>query len=263
MNDKELIQTCLREISVKAGYANPSSLRQRDIEHICDEIEKSTGILISLSTIKRLLNGQFNRLPQAATLNAITAYLGYENWQDFRMKHTSNRVAAHTSLPEASPKTAKRPLPYKILIPAAAVVIFLVTVSLSYFTRGVEITEKDVLFSFKKTTSNDVPNTVVFTYDVSKVQGDSFFIQQSWDRDRRVKIEKDKHTLTDIYYEPGYHNARLIVNDKVVKTIDVSIPTNGWFFFQQAAVVQGIANLYLSGFAGKKWFVIGNRRGYC
>jgi hypothetical protein len=46
-----------------------------------------------------------------------------------------------------------------------------------------------------------------------------------------VKIDKDSHTLTDIYYEPGYHVAKLIANDQVIKTMDVSIPTDKWFFY--------------------------------
>jgi hypothetical protein len=81
---------------------------------------------------------------------------------------------------------------------------------------------------------------VVFTYDIGKLSGDSFFIQQSWDRDRRVRIDKNKHTLTDIYYEPDYHKAKLIVNDMVVKTIDVSIPTSGWFFFSKPELFRGL-----------------------
>jgi hypothetical protein len=245
MSDKELIQICLQEISQKAGYTDPASLRQRDLEHLSDEIEKSTGILISLSTIKRLLNGQFNRLPQIATLNAITVYLGYDNWQDFRMKKQGGIKSADqlddksVPTPVVSSKTTKRWIPYKALVLGIAVILFLMMVSLKYFSKPGTINEKDVSFSVKKITSNDIPNTVVFTYDIEKVKGDSFFIQQSWDTERRVRIEKKQHTLTDIYYEPGYHNAKLIVNDKVVKTIDVSIPTNGWFFYSKPTLFRG------------------------
>src|SRR5687768_1679029 len=85
-------------------------------------------------------------------------------------------------------------------------------------------------FSARKTTSNDIPNTVVFNYNIDNVNADSFFIQQSWDRNRRVRIYKNNYTLTDIYYEPGYHKAKLIANDQIIKTVDVSIPTDRWFF---------------------------------
>ena len=243
MSDKELIKICLREISQQSGYADPGSLRQRDLEHLSAEIEKRTGILISISTLKRLLNGQFNRLPQTATLNAITTYLGYESWQDFKIrKHEkiNETDELKPGPPNPSPKSKKRWISYYIAIPVIAAILFLIMVSYNYFSKPDIINEKDISFSVKKITSNDIPNTVVFTYDISKINGDSFFIQQSWDRDRRVRIEKNSHTLTDIYYEPGYHNARLIVNNKVVKTIDVSIPTNGWFFFSKPALFKGL-----------------------
>lgn len=243
MSDKELIEICLREILNKSGYTDSGVLRQRDFEHLCTEIEKRTGILISVSTIKRLLNGQFNQLPQAATLNAIATYIGYDSWQDFRVKkheiiNGANELKSQPPLP--SSKIKKRRTYYKVIIPVIAAVVFLVIVSYSFFSKPDIFNAKDISFSFKKITSTDIPNTVVFTYDVSKVNGDSFFIQQSWDRDRRVKIEKNNHTLTDTYYEPGYHNAKLIVNNTVARTIEVSIPTNGWFFFMKPELFKGL-----------------------
>ena len=239
MSDKELIKVCLREVILKSGYSDNAILRQRDFETLSDEIEKKSGTLISISTIKRLLNGQFNQLPQAATLNAVTAYLGYKNWQEFRMLKQQELVVPEQKEEEA-PKHRNRLISYRLLAPVVAIIIFLLIVSLTYFSKPGAVNEKDASFSFKKTTNNDIPNTVVFSYDIEKVQGDSFFIQQSWDRDRRVRIEKNKHILTDIYYEPGYHNAKLIVNDRVFKTVDVSIPTKGWFFFSKPGLFKGL-----------------------
>jgi hypothetical protein len=86
-------------------------------------------------------------------------------------------------------------------------------------------------FSANKTTGNDIPNTVVFNYNIDDIQADSFFIQQSWDKNRRVRIYKNTHTLTDIYYEPGYHIAKLIANDSIIKAVPVSIPTHDWVFY--------------------------------
>ena len=85
-------------------------------------------------------------------------------------------------------------------------------------------------FSATKVTGNDIPNTVIFKYNVDSVSADSFFIQQSWDRNRRVQVYKHKYTLTDIYYEPGYHTAKLIAGDKIIRTLPVSIPTDRWLF---------------------------------
>src|SRR6185436_18442007 len=83
----------------------------------------------------------------------------------------------------------------------------------------------------KKTTANAIPNTVVFSYNIDEVNADSFFIQQSSDKRKTLRIYKNHYTLTDIYYEPGYHIAKLIANDSVIKTMDVSIPTDRWFYY--------------------------------
>ena len=57
--------------------------------------------------------------------------------------------------------------------------------------RGHAIAGADrATFSAAKVTGNDLPNTVVFTYDVTAVTADSFFIQQSWDRTRRVRVDE-------------------------------------------------------------------------
>jgi hypothetical protein len=94
-------------------------------------------------------------------------------------------------------------------------------------------------FSATKVTGNDIPNTVVFRYNVDSVKADSFFIQQSWDRNRRVRVYKHHYTLTDIYYEPGYHTAKLIANDQIIKTQPVSIPTDRWFFYANEGFAKG------------------------
>ena len=141
MSDKELIQICIEEISHKLGYPDPGSLRQRDLEHLCREIEKRTNILISLSTVKRLLNGQFNRLPQIATLNAITTYLGYDSWQDFKVKKKGEiRVNPEPEVKEASATkelivNRRRWISYKIIVLNIVAILFITLISLKYFSK--------------------------------------------------------------------------------------------------------------------------------
>src|SRR5881394_3091899 len=84
MSEQELVKLCLNAICKKNGFDDLSAMTQRDFELISREVEDSTGILISISTIKRLLHGGFSRMPQTATLNAISSYLGFKNWQDYK-----------------------------------------------------------------------------------------------------------------------------------------------------------------------------------
>jgi len=86
--EHELVEICMAELCRKAGFADAEKMIQRDLQFLCESIEVKTGVLISLSTIRRLLNGQFSRLPQIATLNAIVLFLGYQNWQSFKLAKT-------------------------------------------------------------------------------------------------------------------------------------------------------------------------------
>jgi len=259
MTDRQLIELGAQELAARHGF-NLDSMRQRDFEYLSARIEETSGILISLSTIKRILNGQYNRLPQVATLNAIAVNLGYANWQAFKTAKQNGAapIPAVEPVPESMPApkpaagsapkpaagspptpAARRRLSYP-LIAAGIVGLFLISLlSFNYFSSTPAPTGA-ASFGIRRTTANAVPNTVVFTYDIDHIPGDSFFIQQSWDRHRRVRIAKGSHTLTDIYYEPGYHTAKLIANDKIIKTLPVSIPTDGWFFYSKESLSRGL-----------------------
>ncbi len=238
MTDRDFVQLCLREIFEKNGYEDPRQLTQRDFEHISAEIAAKTTTLISVATLKRLMQGRFARLPQTATLNAISQYLGYNNWQDYKM--TARRKAGATAAKPATDKPerpaeqpakihpVRKPVPLALLVAAC----LLLLIGYSVIQPAGPNYDK-ATFSFRKTTGNDIPNTVVFSYNVDEVNADSFFIQQSWDWNRRVRVDKNQHTLTDTYYEPGYHTAKLIANDSIIRTAGVSIPTNGWFFYSK------------------------------
>jgi len=272
MTEQELVKTCLTEICKKNGFADPSTMAQRDIELISREIEENTGILISVSTIKRLLNGSFIRTPQIATLNAISTYLGYKNWQEYKISFKDVAGTAQGSgewgvvsyagktdklekagedlrrqggKAERSGEPGKKPEKKEegsqgkesrgrllrrwsaLLLAGIGATLLLKNYS-SFFKQAGHYDKAQ--FSVQRTTANAIPNTVIFHYNIDEVNADSFFIQQSWDRNRRIRIYKKAYTITDIYYEPGYHTAKLIANDSIIKAFPVSIPTNGWFF---------------------------------
>ena len=87
---------------------------------------------------------------------------------------------------------------------------------------------QDYAFSSKKVVTSGVPNSVVFDYDASRSPTDSVVIQQSWDTTRRVKVSKNGHRYTSVYYYPDFFHATLQVQGKVVKTHNLLIETNGW-----------------------------------
>src|SRR5215216_5980052 len=98
MNEQKIVQASLQEIFKLNGYQDVELMTQRDFEHIGDEIEKKSGIVISATTIKRLSNGAFSRSPQIATLNAIANYFDFKTWQEY--KSSLHQKAAETTEPE-------------------------------------------------------------------------------------------------------------------------------------------------------------------
>src|SRR5215212_1893653 len=107
MTDHELVKTCMRLVFKKLGFESTDQIAQRDLEHFCEQVAAETGVLISLSTAKRLLYAQFSKLPQVATLNAIAQFLGYSNWQAFKQEEKTdlsqlNKVEAVTTKKDQS-----------------------------------------------------------------------------------------------------------------------------------------------------------------
>src|SRR6185369_11368489 len=85
-----------------------------------------------------------------------------------------------------------------------------------------------VTFTGNKTVSQGVPSTIVFNYDLRNVVADSFFFQQAWNNMEKVRIDPQEHYYSNIYYYPGFHKAKLIANDSIIKRFRVHITTNGW-----------------------------------
>ncbi|MEL6275766.1 MAG: hypothetical protein AAFU03_11740, partial [Bacteroidota bacterium] len=73
-----------------------------------------------------------------------------------------------------------------------------------------------------------VPNTVIFSYDLTGTQADSFFLQRSWNPRNRTPLTPSNHYFTETYYYPGFHWAKLIANDSIIRKKRIHIQTDGW-----------------------------------
>jgi hypothetical protein len=108
--------------------------------------------------------------------------------------------------------------------------IFVLILAILFFLHGQQPPPQpqDYAFSSKKTVTAGLPNSVIFNYDASRSPDDSVVIQQSWDTTRRVKVPRNGHQYTSIYYYPDFYHATLQVHDQVVKTHNLLIQSNGW-----------------------------------
>ncbi len=221
--EKGYIKIIIKKIALDLQLGNPENWQQRDFENLSVQIEEKTGICLSVSTLKRISKNQFQNIPQKNTLNALAQLIDYKDWYDFKI---NNPI-------QSSPKEVQQKVKQKlklnkivVYLPLVAVVTILGIILILNSEPAQSYSE--ARFSSRKNVSEGVPNTVIFDYDISMCEFDSAFIQQSWDVRRKAGIKKNEKYSTSVYYYPGFHQAKLMINDQLVKEIPVYITTNNW-----------------------------------
>lgn len=222
LSEQAYITLCKRQIEKKFSFGNGHGYTQRDLEVLSQHIQEKAGVNISLSTLKRLWKDDFKQRPQLATLNALAAILDYKDWQEFKQQNQ-----------KTEPAFSRRLLTGIIFGLALLIIAAFVIVSLNNTSQFVAYPKKPkingpVQFSVNKTVTSGIPNTVIFKYDVSNVEADSFFIQQTWNPNHRMAIDPKGDAFSNIYYESGYHRARLFANDSVIAMQPIHILSDGW-----------------------------------
>jgi hypothetical protein len=215
-------------IEKKFMLGSAGRLKQRELEYLGNLIEEKSRVKLSISTLKRLWRNDLQQLPHPSTLDALVSILDFKDWQEFKKQH-AGPVALTTdeTIPTTKPKLIRR-------LPLVAALAALLVASGFFILQGFNKKEKgvvvkgDVEFTADKTVSFGVPNTVIFHYDLSDVEADSFFIQQSWNPRDKVRIDPNNHYYSAIYRTPGFHFARIMANDSILKFVTVHIKTEGW-----------------------------------
>jgi hypothetical protein len=224
---------CLRAIEEKLGWGNSGQWTSADFQRLSDRIYEATKVVLSASTLKRVWGRvRYEGNPATSTLDALAAFLGYENWRSFVVARQPVAQSAGEPLMGRSRK--------KRLVLWGLVIVALITIGfVAFYQAGKEsapgddaiaasaASSGDYAFSSEPVT-RDIPNSVIFTYDASHAPLDSVFIQQSWDPMRQVRVKKDGHKHTSIYYEPGFYMAKLLVGEQVVKEHALLVPSDGW-----------------------------------
>jgi len=225
-SEREYINLCKQLIEEKFHFENEGgTLRQRDLEYLADNIEETSGIKLSLSTLKRLWKKDYDQTPHPSTLQALVSILGFKDWQEFKLKTTPPSIISTPPKKHAPSFRRWMALPG---IAVVAVLLWLIAFRPGKQDKIKPMVKGPVLFTGNKTVSQGVPSTIIFNYDVSNVIADSFFFQQAWNNMEKVKLDPKEHYYSNIYYYPGFHKAKLIANDSIIKRFRVHITTNGW-----------------------------------
>lgn len=225
--NRQLIILCLQKIEQRyfpERGATGGKLKQRDLEYLIDLMVERSGTRISLSTMKRLWKQEFQKLPHTSTLNALATLLHYDHWRAFQEEQLQVPAAVMEKAPPFR-------FPKKWLW-ASGIILGLMGLVAFWPKASPPDTVKvptEITFSADKTVAYNVPNTVIFNYDVSGVAADSFFIQRSWNPQHKTRIDSTKEYFSEIYYYPGFHWARLMANEEVIRKTRIHVQTDGWF----------------------------------
>lgn len=225
--DNALINSCLRKIEEQLGWGESQGWSTQDFESLSKKIQEATGVALSVATLKRIWGKvRYESKPTITTLNALAQYLGYENWLVFKQKN-ANGINGNGHYNKSQ---QKRPN-YKTIAIIATITI---VAALAYFfypnpNTPTALNPDDFKFSSKKVVDEGVPNSVIFNYDATAAgPEDSIFIQQSWDKRLSTQVARNQHQHTSIYYHPGFFEAKLRINETVVKEHNLFIATKGW-----------------------------------
>ncbi|TMM53892.1 hypothetical protein FEE95_18520 [Maribacter algarum] len=213
-------------IEAKLGWGNGDTWSNKDFEELSERILKQTNKRLSVTTLKRIWGrAEWVANPSAATMDILSEFLGFENWRDF--------VSAHKEEPTEQ-KVLEKPKPRKTWTIVLAVAIVGSFFGF-YWNTTTEKNEQNTVykaedFLFKsRTISQGIPNSVVFEYHASLAKENAKIeIQQDWDRNKRMRIDKRDTVATSIYYHPGFFKSKLVVDDTIIKENDVFITTDNW-----------------------------------
>lgn len=226
MNNQEVLQECCRQIEARMGWGRSAEWQRGDFETLSSRIQEETGVLLSVSTLKRVWGKvKYDSLPSLTTLNTLARFAGHGGWRELKQQF-SDGEAEENALPvrETEPRRSNR-----LLWAGLGCLFVLLGIWMGIrWLKGQPVRARGIYTFSMEPLADGIPNSVVFHYDARAAGDDSVFFQQSWDPRRRVAVPATGNVYTSIYYYPGHFKAKLIVGKDIVKEQELLIRSGGW-----------------------------------
>ncbi len=214
------INRCKKIIESQLGWADDFIPTRREYEILVDKIFEKTGVLLSLSTVRRIWNNDFKNIPHKSTLDTMAEFAGFEDWQSFTENGNVNVSVVKKT------KGFSNNVTFSIVI-----IIFILGLAILGYqyiqNKKIEISGP-IVFQYNQESDSRVPNIVVFNYDVSNINADSFFIVESANDYLKKPLKIKIGQMTSSYYQPGSYEAFLLADDSIVGKLDIEIQSNSW-----------------------------------
>lgn len=197
-------------------WGEVDSWHSKMFEELSEKVFETTGTMLSVATLKRFFGVVSHKgMPSTTTLDALSKFVGSENWRSFKMTRPVKRF--------------KIEAPGKGMYVSVGFLLAIVVISLIGNRRPpLEINSSEFQFS-SRVLSREYPNSVVFDFTIpDHIKTDSLHIQQYWDPTKTVSLEQGQTQATGIYYHPGYFKAKLMVEGQEAQSHDLFLKSNGW-----------------------------------
>jgi hypothetical protein len=235
MKEIHYIQKCLEKVNEKLQWEDFEEWTSYNFNTLSKNIFNETGISISSRTLRRIITNKNCGNPQLATKNALAQYIGFINWEEFKIDlNNNNNVHKYPTRykypPNATVKSPgyKRKLPWIIL--GFSIPIVIIMTILLYPIIQLRINK--TLVDFRSTELvGSAPHTSSFFYDVTKLQASNIFIDRNFydDEDGElVPIEKYRHFYQTTFTYPDYYAVKIIAGGERIKCIGIHVITKGW-----------------------------------
>lgn len=243
IQEKDYLEIYKKQKEADLGWGDCSTWTNQDFEKLSELIFEKTAVRLSESTLKRVWGKvKYDSIPTVTTLNTLAQFSGHENWRSFKAANGFKNGNGHDHADEHPDIIIKRPEVISSVseknnarrrlvlagitgITVLLLAILILNINLTAPPEKVDLSQ--VLFDFK-IVSNELPNSVVFNYEVGDNKIDTLKIQQSWDPQKQALVSPAKHQHTSIYYYPGFFVAKLIADNVILKEQDIFIKTDGW-----------------------------------
>lgn len=241
--DKAWLTALQRQLEQHLQWGPIASWSQRDFQNLSDQLQEKTGVLISVSTLKRALGRvEFKGMPFHTTLNALVQLMGHKSWAQFK---TSQQLmdeptaptlpAAH--VPDDLPAAPASRTVSKLLLGAAMLFVAVISAGAAWWLKPAPDLETEqgiepAVLHASLTQSDTTPFTVHFEYEVPKRYHDDLLLLSMGDNKQHLRYAnlnkegKGQHQFK--YDEHGFFMAKLFANKKILARLPILVATATW-----------------------------------
>jgi len=231
MQEGDFLKKCLERIERKQPWGPRKEWTTYNFSRLSQEIQDVSGVALSTRTLRRLCTNVRNYKPQIATKNALAEYLGFADWEAFKLDVVSGnsggsrqQMKSRKSFGELVKMTLRSTWFYVLLGVAVLLVLFIA----NYQDLMIRLDAARVEF-----TSNyepgPAPQRVTFYYDVSRVRTSDIFINENfYDDGEIIPVNKNRHYFTTDFELPDHYSVKVLSKGERLSCIRVHVVTNGW-----------------------------------